>query len=596
MGNSNSGGDACCLPIRIVLGHKTEDWIAQLSGPSYGQGHLFQGKSEAQREAIAKQLLDVDKKVAGGLLGYIERARTLLSDAKEGKNPFEGLSPEVPEGENLSASNGPGSAMWAEYEKIGMGAIGGCCFCLVAGGMGERLGYSGIKIELAPECLTKKRFIEVYIEHILAFRDYARKKTNNPNLEMDLAIMTSGDTNPGTVKLMEDNDYFGFPKQCCTIMMQEKVPALADSDARISLDDQGNVETKPHGHGDVHTLLHTTGLAKKWLGLGKTHVLFFQDTNPLPFRSLCALLGVSVKKQFSMNSVTVPRCPGEAVGGIAKLVGPGGSGLTINVEYNQLDPLLKSTPTGGDVADKSGFSPYPGNINVLLMELSSYQAALARTGGVMPEFVNPKYADPEKMKFKKPTRLECMMQEFPRLLGPSDKAGFTQMDRFMCFTCVKNSFDEAIAKVKAGQPADTALSCEADVYNSNVKLLQLAGVQFYSRPIKYNFRGINADIGAKVVLAPSFGISFEEIKRRVKGSVTITSKSILILDGDISLEGLALDGSLAIVANPGSTTVIKKKTIENRGGDLVAVTDDSEQPDFMKIRGYDMKIRETAKL
>ena len=41
-----------------------------------------------------------------------------------------------------------------------------------------------------------------------------------------------------------------------------------------------------------------------------------------------------------------------------------GEGMTINVEYNQLDPLLKSTPTGGDVADSSGFSPYPGRVQV----------------------------------------------------------------------------------------------------------------------------------------------------------------------------------------------------------------------------------------
>jgi UDP-sugar pyrophosphorylase len=28
----------------------------------------------------------------------------------------------------------------------------------------------------------------------------------------------------------------------------------------------------------------------------------------------------------------------------------------------------------------------------------------------VPEFVNPKYADAAKTKFKSPTRLECMMQ------------------------------------------------------------------------------------------------------------------------------------------------------------------------------------------
>lgn len=43
------------------------------------------------------------------------------------------------------------------------------------------------------------------------------------------------------------------------------------------------------------------------------------------------------------------------------------------------------------------------------------------------EFVNPKYKDnSRRVEFKKPTRLECMMQDFPKLmdkeLGASSKA------------------------------------------------------------------------------------------------------------------------------------------------------------------------------
>jgi hypothetical protein len=35
--------------------------------------------------------------------------------------------------------------------------------------------------------------------------------------------------------------------------------------------------------------------------------------------------------------------------------------MTINVEYNQLDPLLKATGNGqGDVNNEEGWSPYPG--------------------------------------------------------------------------------------------------------------------------------------------------------------------------------------------------------------------------------------------
>lgn len=34
----------------------------------------------------------------------------------------------------------------------------------------------------------------------------------------------------------------------------------------------------------------------------------------------------------------------------------------------------------------------------------------------MGEFVNPKYADAGRTVFKKPTRLECMMQDYPKVI------------------------------------------------------------------------------------------------------------------------------------------------------------------------------------
>lgn len=41
--------------------------------------------------------------------------------------------------------------------------------------------------------------------------------------------------------------------------------------------------------------------------------------------------------------------------------------MVINVEYNQLDPLLRATGyPDGDVNDETGFSPFPGNINQVI--------------------------------------------------------------------------------------------------------------------------------------------------------------------------------------------------------------------------------------
>ena len=99
------------------------------------------------------------------------------------------------------------------------------------------------------------------------------------------------------------------------------MPALIDNDAQFSLENGKLVlETKPHGHGDVHTLLHMSGLAKKWKEAGKKWINVFQDTNPFSLKSFPLLLGISQSHDFDFNTLAVPRKPGEAVGAITTLV------------------------------------------------------------------------------------------------------------------------------------------------------------------------------------------------------------------------------------------------------------------------------------
>ncbi len=80
----------------------------------------------------------------------------------------------------------------------------------------------------------------------------------------------------------------------CQVCWQ--VACLTDNAAHLALekDDPYVVQRKPHGHGDVHALLHSTGLVKKWQQNGIQWVCFFQDTNGLVFRALPAALGRAV--------------------------------------------------------------------------------------------------------------------------------------------------------------------------------------------------------------------------------------------------------------------------------------------------------------
>lgn len=333
--------------------------------------------------------------------------------------------------------------------------------------------------------------------------------------------------------------------------------------------------------------------ASKWSKDGKKWIVFFQDTNGLVFRSVPAALGVSVKNNFALNSLTVPRKPGEPVGGICKLVNEEKkTSLTINVEYNQLDPLLRATISPeGDVADsENGFSPYPGNINVLIFHCPTYNEILQQSGGNIPEFVNPKYADEEKTTFKKPTRLECMMQDFPKLFTPNNKVGFTQIERWLSFSAVKNNPTDARAKYDKTSFAESASTGEASSYYFGRRVLARCGVSIEENGPLVNYLNIPTQSGARVVLCPNFGTTASELisKFPTPEMVSITATSSLVLDGSsVIIKSLQLDGALIITAVDGAEVIVDGAVVKNDGWTLTSVAfDDVSVEEKYRIRGY----------
>jgi len=564
------------------------------------QSHIFNDWSIETREDDSKkiefmgQLVRMDEAYpSGGLVGYIRNARGLLEKSKLGENPLEGWAPSVPDGEMFEI----GTKGFDDFEKIGMEEIGKCGFTLVAGGLGERLGYSGIKLGLPTELATETSYLQYYIETILAIQSRYAK-----NVKLPLCIMVSNDTNAGTVKLLQENKNFGMADDQITIVQQgDGVPALMDNDATIAIDskDPYKIQAKPHGHGDIHALLHSQGVCKDWCAKGLEWVIFFQDTNGLAFHTLALALGVSKKRNLIMNSIAVPRKGKQAVGGVTKLTKAStGEERTINVEYNQLDPLLRANGyPDGDVNDeKTGFSPFPGNINQLLFQLKPYSKALQRTKGAMPEFVNPKYADAAKTIFKKPTRLECMMQDFPTILDTqeSKQVGFTSIVAELCFSPVKNATADGVALQSKGTAPGVAATGEADQYAAIRKIMTSIGCQVEeAAPDTYS--GITVVPGPEIVLKPSFAVCPAEYKKQFPepSKIKISARSSLVLKGSgVIIESLDLDGALVIECEEGATGVIRDLVVQNKGW-VKVVDDSSDSPEYIRIRGYHLNKTET---
>ena len=120
----------CALPGSTNQSHLFENWS---DDPSHG----------VKKMAFMSKLELVDTTYPdGGLIGYLNNAVDLLEKSRKGVNPLEGWTPSVPQGEAFTV----GSESFLSTEKLGLDEVGKCGFVLVAGGLGERLGYGDIKV------------------------------------------------------------------------------------------------------------------------------------------------------------------------------------------------------------------------------------------------------------------------------------------------------------------------------------------------------------------------------------------------------------------------------------------------------------------
>jgi UDP-sugar pyrophosphorylase len=550
------------------------------------QEHLFSdwdkpGVRDGDKRAFFSTLVTADKSYPGGIAAYVRNARILLADAAAGTNPFEGCRPEKPDLVDLSGF-GPD---YDAAEEVGFRAFGETAVVLVAGGLGERLGYHGIKLDIPVEVTETTS----YLAHFAGVIGAASARLGR---KIPLVIMTSRDTHEGTVASLKRGGNFGLAGDQIMILCQELVPAVADIDGRLALDGKYQVVLKPHGHGDIHMLMHTTGTARKLAAMGVRYLLLIQDTNGQVFNAAMAAIGVSEMRGYDFNSIAVNRVPGEAVGGITRLVRRDGTSLTLNVEYNQLDPLLRATVNpDGDVPNERGFSEFPGNVNLLVIRVEPYLRVLDASSGIVAEFVNPKFSDASRTAFKKPARLETMMQDLPKLFRSGEKVGVTVFERVWCFSACKNNLTDAAERVAKKGPPESASSAENDFYLTGRRKLAMAGMDVVEGEMRM-IRGIPFVTGPRVILRPGFALTLSDVRGRVSGG-KICGDATLIVDGDVRLEDVVVEEGATLVVSAASGAEVVVRGLRVSAGEtfrLVELTDaemaSEAVPEFLRIRGY----------
>jgi UDP-sugar pyrophosphorylase len=553
---------------------------------SIGQQHIvdaYNAMPEAQQSVLLESLVSADAVTPGGLADYVLRGKVLIGNAAAGVSGVAG-TPILAAGLNLPFP----SAAWESAETLGLSLLGEACFVLVAGGLGERLGSKLSKVALSPTLFHSSCFLRGFASRILAF-------SRRAGTIVPWAIMTSNDTHDSIQQMLTESNYYGLPQEHVTLIKQEKVPCFEGIDGQLALESKNGstvLQTKPHGHGDVHSLLYSSGLCSSWLRMGKNYVIFFQDTNALALQCVPALLGTASSERSAFQFVTIRRKPGEKVGAICAIESAGDSRppCVQNVEYNELEPLLIAATGRGDIAESDGYSKFPGNINMFSISLKEYSECLELSKGVIPEFINPKFTA-DKKGLTSSARLECMMQALPlHDAFRRHKVSFVSFDRGSCFSPIKNNFQEAAAAKAKGIPMENAVSCEEDVYEMNRRWLAAAGAQIHPNP--------DTKLLPAVLLDPTFALAFVDVKLALQSapdtSLEIGSNATLFIEGPVIFQGRnSISGSVHIrncsrlprhinsfESNPSSQPA-RFDAVEDHGGN-----------EDVRLRGYALTVQE----
>ncbi|KPI89063.1 UDP-sugar pyrophosphorylase (USP) [Leptomonas seymouri] len=596
----------------------------ELCSPKFDQAHLFAGWPESMDAYTDKQIAFLTELYLfqntyhGGVTEYIRRGRELLAMESD-EIDFTAL--EMPPLIFNAPSLYQRTNETAELEKTGAEMLRKTIFVLVAGGLGERLGYSDIKVGLPLETATCTTYLDYYLS-------WARHVGGQ---DVPFVIMTSDDTHARTLRLISQ---LNPQMPNLRVLKQEQVFCFSDAAAHLAEDQYGKLLRKPHGHGDVHTLINNARvkdgvvpcstedapagkrgfldtcadseqpLVDAWLSAGYEYIVFLQDTNAGATITIPISLAISKQNDIDMNFTCIPRLPKETIGLLCHVKkGNDEPWVVANVEYNVFAEVARTlTAEGGDVASpKSEYSPFPGSINTLVFKLKSYGEVLRKSHGTVPEFINPKYSDETRRNFKKPARIESLMQDIALLFREDEyRIGGTVFERFS-YQPVKNSLEGAVALVEQGNAPYCAATGEVDFYEMQRRRLKAVGVPlFYSSEPEVT-------VGEGRVHCRIFPIIVADAACTLSGTLTalsnvfptpqsvrIDQRSTLIVKGRVVIESLNLQGALTIrgPTDPAAPPfVVRGVNVRNAGWQVHALPsviagDDAHLGEVDRIRGF----------
>ena len=401
-----------------------------------GQRHVLEywkKLSASERKALLEQIASLDAR-------DLAHCRRALSGAADVADSSGGKAPKVAKlkGKALRA------AVLAGEKELKAGRVAAL---LVAGGQGSRLGFDGPKGAYSIGPVSGASLFHFHARKILA-------RSIRYGATIPFYVMTSAANNADTVRVFEENDYFGLNPEDVFFFIQGMWPAMT-AEGKVILDSPGHIFMSPDGHGGLLAALHRSGALADMKKRKIESVFFFQVDNPLVEIADPAFIGFHVmeKSEYSLK-LCAKRDPFEKVG-IPMLFGK----TCRMVEYTEMTEEQCLRKKGGSLYFLYG-SPA---IHVFSRAFLEREAKKAMPLHLAHKKI-PMVVDGKIVKSDEPNGYKFEKFIFD-ILPNARKAAFLAFDQEEEFSPVKNA---------AG--ADSPATCRADMQRKWRRMLADAGV------------------------------------------------------------------------------------------------------------------------
>jgi UDP-N-acetylglucosamine/UDP-N-acetylgalactosamine diphosphorylase len=314
---------------------------------TFGQEHVlkyYDELTDAEKQELLTQIDETD-------FAVLENCKNL--GKSEGRGEFSPLAAmQVSEIEKRKD----------EFASAGIKALkeGKVAACLLAGGMGTRLGSDNPK-GMYDIGLTKPVFIfQRIIENLL---DTVKQADGS---YIRLFIMTSEKNNDATINFLKEHNFFGYPEEKITFFKQDMAPA-SDYNGKVYMEGKGRISTSPNGNAGWYASMLKAGLRDLIQKEGIEWIDIFAVDNVLQRIADPCFVGATLLSGVTCGAKVVRKnAPDEKVGVMCLE-----DGKPSIVEYYELSQEMM------DAKDENGDPAYNYGVilNYLFNEKALYEIA-----------------------------------------------------------------------------------------------------------------------------------------------------------------------------------------------------------------------------